>query len=76
MLTIKVCWGVDNHHGFPMYSVFTGKKYSVEVNPEGPNTPYTSLSIDDGVNNINLGPGSRTYVMNGSGATVDTIIQN
>jgi hypothetical protein len=69
MLTLKVNWG-DNHEGFPMYSVYTAEKYLVDVLSVG----SIRLLLDDGKHDISLGKGSKTYVMNDRGATVDTII--
>ena len=70
MLTIKVNWG-NNSDGFPMYSVYTADKYSVDHLPT-----TVRLLLDDDKHDILLGLGSRTYVMNTHGATVDTIIVN
>lgn len=69
MLTIKICWG-NNSAGFPMYSVYTAEKYTVD--PQ--NVGTIRLLLDDTKHDICLGAGSKTYVMNDRGATVDTIV--
>jgi hypothetical protein len=76
MLTIKVYWG-PHALDFPLYSVYSGNKYTVSgvENRDGSIADFKHLVIDDSVN-IELGKGSRTYVMNSHGATIDTIIVN
>ena len=55
-----------------MYSVYTADKYTVD----GLSKTTVRLLLDDGKHDIQLGLGSRTYVMNTHGATVDTIVVN
>lgn len=71
MLTIKVYWG-PHSPDFPLYSVYSGSKYTLS-GVEG--ADFKHLVIDDSIN-IELGKGTRTYVMNSHGSTVDTIIVN
>ena len=78
MLTVRVNWG-NNSEGFPLYSVYIAEKYTVDTNPEASKPDaeyYTRLLLDDGKHDIRLGKGSRTFVMNTHGATVDTIVVN
>lgn len=67
MFTIKIEWG-NNSEGFPMYSVFNAEKYIVDGMSD-----YVRLLLDDTKHDIQLRPGSRTYIMNDKGATIDTI---
>jgi hypothetical protein len=56
-----------------MYSVYTAEKYTV-LGVQ--NEKYLHLVLDDGRVDINLGVGSRTFVMNDRGSTIDTIVVN
>ena len=79
MLTIKVNWGL-NSEGHPFYSVFTADKYTVDVlgwsgdSKNGSKPSQVRLLLDDDKHDILLGLGTKTYVMNPHGSTIDTII--
>jgi hypothetical protein len=72
MLTLRINWG-PHSPDFPMYSVYTAEKYTV-LGVQ--NDKYLHLVLDDGRVDINLGVGSRTFVMNDRGSTIDTIVVN
>lgn len=66
MLTLKIEWAPD----YPGYTVFTADCYVVNRNSN-----ETTQLLLDGKQDILLTKGSKVYVMNDRGATVDTIYQ-
>lgn len=70
MLTLKVIWPSKDDRN---YSVYSGKNYT--VTPLKDNTTQVMITGDIEPIDIRLGTGATVYVMNSSGATVDTIIE-
>lgn len=66
-MTLKIEWAPD----YPGYTVFTADNYVVNRN----SNETTQLLLDNGKHDILLTKGSKVYVMNDRGSTVDTIYQ-
>jgi len=71
MFTVRINWPSDFG---PNYSVYSCKKYVVSGLNDGTIVLY--LADPNGLDTIDvsLGKGAKAYVMNNSGATIDTII--
>lgn len=68
MLTVKVVWPSD----FANQSVYDCKHYTMMALADGTTSLILYRGIED-INELILGKGTRAYIMNDGGATVDTI---
>jgi hypothetical protein len=75
-MTVLVNWANDNGGDLPLRSAWECEKYTVDAtkNACGPGKDGVRLLLDDGKHDIYLGTGSRAYVMNSHGATIDRIV--
>jgi hypothetical protein len=70
MLTMKIYWPSD----FPNYSVYSVSKYVASKLQDGTWALYLTDPTHPDAREVLLGKGAKAYIMNGNGATVDTII--